>query len=116
MINNAVKFSDRGMIRVTTTRAGNSVRVDIDDQGIGIADSDIPKLFQSFTQIPSSVPRRRRSHGTGLGLAIARRSIESHQGSIGVRSTLGVGSTFYFTLPLDTGRQLASPMLRSMRP
>ena len=68
------------------------------DHGEGIAPQDLPKLFRKFSQIDSSATRK--AGGTGLGLVICKGIVEQHGGKIWVESTLGKGSTFYFTLPL----------------
>jgi signal transduction histidine kinase len=68
------------------------------DHGEGIASQDLPKLFRKFSQIDSSATRK--AGGTGLGLVICRGIVEQHGGKVWVESTLGQGSTFYFTLPL----------------
>lgn len=98
LFSNALKFTERGEIRVRTRQLANSVRVEVEDHGPGIASADQERLFQGFTQlIPES---GRPAGGTGLGLAIAQQIVELHGGRIGVESQPGVGSVFHFTLPL----------------
>ena len=100
---NAVKFSERGRI---TMRARLShafgpevlVRFEVEDRGIGIEEQDQPHLFTPFQQADQSATRRHG--GTGLGLAISRQLAELMGGQVGVRSTPGVGSTFWFTARL----------------
>ncbi len=98
LVGNAVKFSQlQPKITITARNERDYLQVDVTDNGIGIAKKDIPKLFQKFYQIDSN--SNRKASGTGLGLSICKHIIERHGGEIGVRSTLGKGSTFSFTLP-----------------
>jgi signal transduction histidine kinase/DNA-binding response OmpR family regulator len=98
LLSNAIKFSPPGgRIEVSAESWDSLVRVGVRDQGEGIASTDLPKLFQKFSQIDSSATRK--AGGTGLGLVICKGIIEQHGGQITVESTPGQGSTFYFTLP-----------------
>ena len=109
LISNSIKFTKRGQIKVTiaseATKAENSstttilVRFSIEDTGIGISEEQQAKLFQPFTQADNSTTRE--YGGTGLGLAICRRIVELMEGTIGVNSDVGRGSTFWFTVPLE---------------
>lgn len=102
LLQNAAKFTEEGHIRVLATLesapSGQVIKISVEDTGIGIAMEDQERLFQPFTQVDSSTTRK--VGGTGLGLSISRNLIDLHGGEIGVRSTVGKGSTFYFTLPL----------------
>jgi PAS domain S-box-containing protein len=100
LLSNAIKFSNEyGRIDVRAQLEGDSYfRVEIEDHGIGIAEADVPRLFNHFHQLSSG--NTKTHEGTGLGLALVRRMIEAQGGSVGVRSKLGVGSVFHFTLPL----------------
>lgn len=100
-INNAVKFTERGGIVVAArlSAAGDAVVFSVRDTGMGIAEKDVPHLFEEFSQLDSGT--RRKHGGTGLGLAISKRFVQLHHGEIGVESTLGEGSTFYFALPAN---------------
>lgn len=101
-VNNAIKFSERGTIVIRSENLGDSVRVSVQDQGPGIREEDIPKLFKSFSQV-SGDPYY-NAGGTGLGLAISKQIVEKHGGKIGVSSIPEKGSTFYFTLPILTAK------------
>jgi signal transduction histidine kinase len=97
LLSNAVKFSHRGDEVVVRARAdGDVLRVDVADSGVGIAENDLPRLFEKFSQLDHG---RRSVPGTGLGLVITKGLVEAHGGSISVSSRLGEGSTFTFTLP-----------------
>ena len=72
--------------------------VAVSDTGVGISTEQMPKLFNKFTQLEQSVTSEKR--GTGLGLVIAKGIVEAHNGKIGVFSQEGIGTTFYFMLPL----------------
>lgn len=103
LVGNGLKFTAKGEVRVTVAaeKAGqDSVRLicSVSDTGIGIPPDKIGRLFQHFTQVDSSVSRQ--FGGTGLGLAICRKLVEQMNGSIGVQSVLGEGSTFTFTILL----------------
>jgi signal transduction histidine kinase len=99
LISNAVKFSPRGsnVEIVSSSQDDGSVLIEVRDQGRGIAPADQELLFQKFRQVTNL--EQPLVKGTGLGLAIAKALVEEHGGTIGVRSTVGRGSTFYFTLP-----------------
>lgn len=77
----------------------NSVVVSVSDTGLGIAPSEMSKLFNKFQQLSASVKSEKK--GTGLGLVVVKGVIEAHQGQVGVFSEEGKGTTFYFTLPLQ---------------
>ncbi len=101
LASNAVKFTDTGQIEMRATWrrgiSGPTVRFDIRDSGIGIAADDQPLLFQPFSQIDGSDTRS--YGGTGLGLAICRQLVDAMGGRLGVESTAGSGSTFWFEVP-----------------
>jgi len=102
LIGNAIKFTPSGHVLLNVTRLrdgmGDRLLISIEDTGIGIANENQRDLFRDFSQIDSSISRR--FGGTGLGLAISRKLINRMGGSIGVRSEMGKGSTFYFEIPL----------------
>jgi two-component system cell cycle sensor histidine kinase PleC len=99
LLDNAIKFTpEGGTIRLSSRVVGGHVLTEVEDTGVGIAESDIPKLFQRFQQLDMSLSRP--AGGAGLGLNIAKGLVEAHQGEIGVISQVGRGSRFWFTLPL----------------
>ena len=99
LFSNAIKFTEEtGSILVTAEDRGEFVAISIMDDGVGIANEDLPKLFQRFSQVGSAGNQPRR--GTGLGLALCKELTELHKGHIEVDSKPGKGSRFTFTLPL----------------
>jgi signal transduction histidine kinase len=99
LLSNAVKFTpEGGRVDVRAELVNGSVEVAVQDTGIGIAAEDQDAIFEEFRQVGSDYARKRE--GTGLGLPLARRFAELHGGGIAVKSAVGEGSTFTFTLPL----------------
>lgn len=98
LLNNAVKFTERGSIRLLAEIVPDAVSLSITDTGIGIKSDDLHKLFQPFRQIDSGLTRNHE--GSGLGLAICRKLAELLGGEIRVESEWGRGSTFTILLPL----------------
>ncbi len=102
LISNAIKYSPPGTtIHVNAMREKNMAIISVKDQGPGIPSHELDKLFQFFGT--TSVKSTGGEKSTGLGLAIARRIITGHGGEIWVESEQGVGTTFYVSLPLETG-------------
>jgi PAS domain S-box-containing protein len=98
LVSNAIKFTAAGgTVGIRIVDRDGIVRVEVEDTGIGISEEHQVRIFDAFTQVDMS--NTRRSGGAGLGLAIAKSLVEAHGGRIGVRSTLGAGSTFWFSLP-----------------
>ncbi len=98
LLANAIKFTDRGNIIVSTAKNGNNIQVAVRDTGCGIKPGDIPRLFKSFEQLGE--PNKHGGKGTGLGLAISKEIIVRHGGKIWVESEPGKGTVFYFILPI----------------
>ncbi|WP_238403310.1 ATP-binding protein [Paenibacillus mesophilus] len=96
LIGNAIKFTDEGFISVSAQPVDTYVAIRIADTGIGIPESGLNRIFESFEQLDSVMERH---GGTGIGLAITKQLVELQQGSITVSSTVGEGSVFTFTLP-----------------
>jgi signal transduction histidine kinase/CheY-like chemotaxis protein len=100
LLGNAVKFTDRGRVTLSLAKAGGDrphrLRFEIRDTGIGIALDAQERLFRKFSQVDASI--NRRFGGTGLGLAICKTIVEGMGGAIGVESSEGVGSCFWFEI------------------
>jgi signal transduction histidine kinase/CheY-like chemotaxis protein len=97
LVSNAARFTDHGHIRIEVHHQDGQVRISVQDTGAGIAPEDAETIFEPFDQ-------GRLWHGrggSGLGLSISRRFVELHGGRMWLESQLGVGTTFYFTLPIS---------------
>ena len=102
LITNGIKFSHPNtQIVIRAKRTDDHVEIAVQDQGQGIPEEELPKVFKEFGK--TSVQPTGGEKSTGLGLAICKRMIEAHGGIIGVDSRVGEGSTFYFSLPIDIG-------------
>ena len=99
LANNAVKFTERGHVRIAARTAPDGVTVVVSDTGIGIRPEDMERLFEAFRQVDGSA--RRVYEGTGLGLHLCRKLATLLGGSISAESELGTGSKFTVTLPLQ---------------
>ncbi|MEK6591436.1 MAG: ATP-binding protein [Nitrospinota bacterium] len=99
LVDNAIKYTNNGEVRIAVRREGNTMRVDIEDTGIGIPEKDIPRIFERFYRVDKG--RSRELGGTGLGLAIVKHIIQAHRGQIGVKSVFSKGTIFSFSLPLS---------------
>jgi signal transduction histidine kinase len=100
LVGNAIKFTDRGEVRVTAKAINGHFNVSVADTGPGIPEHERARIFEQFHQVDSSLTKAK--DGTGLGLAIAKQIVEMHGGRIWVESTLGKGSTFQMELPTRT--------------
>jgi signal transduction histidine kinase/CheY-like chemotaxis protein len=121
LLNNASRFTATGGVTISVQLSGHVVQVAVADTGVGIAPQDVSKVFDEFGQVDSTF--RREHDGSGLGVPLSKRLIELHHGRIWLESELGRGSTFFFTLPIQSGilrsgelsksnRGLAAPMGR----
>lgn len=108
LLNNAVRYTDRGEIRVSLRQTDEALEVVVRDTGAGIPADKLASVFEEFQQIDDG-PRRRG--GVGLGLAVSRQFIELHGGRMWAESEVGVGSAFHFTLPLPGALPQTAPLL-----
>ena len=104
LLNNAIKFTDKGevLLRVSVTSLNGSnyqILFEVKDTGIGLTEEQVSKLFHAFDQADNKISRK--YGGTGLGLAISKELVEKMGGKLEIKSKFRVGSTFYFTLPLQ---------------
>jgi PAS domain S-box-containing protein len=97
LLSNALRYTEKGRIRVFTTRDDGHFRIGVEDTGVGIAEVDQARIFDEFAVLEH--PNRHRGEGTGLGLAICRRLANLLQGEILLESAPGRGSTFTLALP-----------------
>jgi signal transduction histidine kinase len=101
LLSNAIKFTpEGGRIEVRAVPVDGVVEISVTDTGVGIAPEDQEAIFEEFRQVGTAA---KKVEGTGLGLALSRKFIELHGGQISVKSTVGVGSTFTFRIPVHTG-------------
>ena len=100
LISNGIKYSpDEGILKIKLLKASDGWRIEVTDQGPGIAPENVSKLFSKYRQLQN--PDGKERTGTGLGLSISKALIEQHHGRIGIISSPGEGSTFWFELPSD---------------
>ena len=98
LLGNAIKFTQHGHVKLRITKQQELIRFEVEDTGIGISPEQQALVFERFSQ--ATAQTQDLYGGNGLGLAISKRLVELMGGAIGVQSTLGVGSCFWFTLPL----------------
>jgi PAS domain S-box-containing protein len=106
LLGNAIKFTERGSVRLVVQQDDAMVHVAIHDTGIGIPPDRIDKIFDRFAQADPSMTRR--FGGTGLGTSIARQLVDLMGGRVDVESKVGVGSVFHVRLPLEAGEEILS--------
>jgi signal transduction histidine kinase len=99
LISNAIKFTEKGSVKIECESEGDNVIIKVIDTGIGIKAEDMGKLFKVFQQIDIGLTRK--YEGTGLGLSICKRLVELMGGQISLTSVWGSGSTFSFSLPKE---------------
>jgi signal transduction histidine kinase len=110
LLSNALKFAPPESVVTVGAEPSplrGTIRFWVHDTGRGIAQDQLPKLFQKFQQLEGQGPAR--MPGTGLGLAITKALVEQHDGRVGVTSSPGEGTTFFFTLPLDAPEARPAP-------
>ena len=108
LVDNAIKFTEKGKITIATTGGDDTVRISVRDTGPGMKKEDLPKLFREFEQLSDS--NERKTGGTGLGLSISRKIVEKHNGKIWAESEFGKGTTFYFELPIQEKLAMAAKL------
>lgn len=106
LLSNAYKYAPESDVTVRVTRHDERLLIEVEDNGPGIPTEHTSHLFERFYRVPQNSSGAR---GTGLGLYICRKIIEAHGGEVGVESTVGVGSRFYFTLPISPLTLMTSP-------
>ena len=94
LVQNAVKFTTEGEITLHYEVQGNQVRVSVKDTGKGVDKADQKRIFERFVKVDEFIP------GTGLGLSVVASHVKNLGGTVGVESSLGAGSDFWFILPL----------------
>ncbi len=107
LLSNAGRFTERGGVRVKVGCKEDNVVISVTDTGPGIALEDQEKIFEPFQQLDGSI--RRRHGGSGLGLSISKQFVEMHGGKMWLESHVDVGTTIYFSLPLDTSLPAVRP-------
>ncbi len=103
LIGNAIKYTERGNVKVTVLHVDDSMSFQVQDTGIGIASSELATIFDSFVQVDGT--RTRKHEGFGLGLSIVKQLVDLMGGEIQVHSELNKGSTFTVQLPMENGLQ-----------
>ena len=99
LLDNAVKYTERGSVRVTLGVANGRAWCEVRDTGPGIPARDLPRVFERFYRVDKA--RSREKGGTGLGLSIVKHALAQHGGEVSVVSRVGVGTTFRFEVPVD---------------
>ncbi len=113
LLSNAIKFTEKGGVELEYYQENEQVVIKVSDTGIGIVETDIPKIFERFRQIENKLGKT--SGGTGLGLAICKSLVELMNGKIMVESLLGQGTTFIVILPLKETQEYCSQIPKQER-
>lgn len=113
LLSNAVKFTDAGRVRLELAEVGRTLRIAVEDTGIGIPPEDLPRVFSKFEQFSRN--RAVPDKGAGLGLAICKGLAEMHGGSIEVTSRPGAGSRFEVRIPLRSAQEAVDEILKRMK-
>jgi two-component system, OmpR family, phosphate regulon sensor histidine kinase PhoR len=100
LIDNAIKYTEKGYIRVSSKKKGEIIEIIVEDTGIGISPDNLPRIFERFYTVDKS--HSRKMGGTGLGLSIVKHIVLLHNGRIGVESVPGSGTKFTVVLPFRT--------------
>ncbi|NEQ82498.1 MAG: response regulator, partial [Moorea sp. SIO2I5] len=102
LVGNAIKFTERGTIKVSAEVVTSYIKITVSDTGIGIPPDKLERIFEAFEQGDGSI--NRKYGGVGLGLAVTKKLVQLHGGDIDVESTPNLGSRFSFTLPISKGK------------
>jgi signal transduction histidine kinase/DNA-binding response OmpR family regulator len=114
LLSNAVNFTDRGRVEVTTVLTNETLVLEVTDTGIGIAEDELPHVFERFRQAPRGNARRVAS--SGIGLAVVKRIAELHNGTVTAQSRRRAGSTFTVTIPFRSAAPSDSTPQDEVRP
>jgi NtrC-family two-component system sensor histidine kinase KinB len=107
LISNSLRFTQPGgMVMIRANRENGFIRFSVEDTGEGIAQEHLPRLFDQFYRVPG----QDKKSGVGLGLAIVKEIVGAHGGTVGVKSEIGEGSVFEFTLPIEQPKNQASTL------
>lgn len=101
LISNAFKYTESGQIQVELIEQGEALALKVSDTGVGIAEENLPRIFERFYRINNQGGRSQE--GTGIGLAMVKELVHLHNGAISVESRLGLGTTFTVTIPFSSG-------------
>ena len=106
LLDNAIKYTDAGEVRLAIRREEQSIRIEVSDTGIGIPQNKLARVFERFYVVDKS--RSRKTGGTGLGLSIVKHIVLLHGGEIDVESTPGKGSSFVVKVPLKKWKAMSN--------